>query len=393
VSIDGKPCGTDTLVCAGAFAPEWGANGTLFAAVAGRGFIDIARVDPTGPTYVTRSAGIALSPAPSPDGSLYFMSLDPDGFVVRRLADPTPLSPQTLTFDRSLIPALPPPPATPVVLRDDAVTPHPYGLGRQESSTTVGGQYTPFGSTTEFGLRLGDVVGRLDTLLLGAIGTRNMPRGFAIASVYRGLPIAIAAHVFDTGESRGLELRATRDAVFPLTRISISAGALVAEHRHRAFIDAHLTTRQRRLASERIDLAADSAHHLQATARAAVRAAGLTLGASISAGRHLTLGGTSSSIEPDSLLLDRILDPALARGSFTASTYRAERVSIGFGGMTAFWQRHHLGTNIDVLGIETATAIPQMPLVKTPALQLTAGIARVRLERKTRGWVAVRWKP
>jgi hypothetical protein len=32
-------------------------------------------------------------------------------------------------------------------------------------------------------------------------------------------------------------------------------------------------------------------------------------------------------------------------------------------------------------------------LVKTPALQLTAGIARVRIERKTRGWVGVRWKP
>ena len=66
---------------------------------------------------------------------------------------------------------------------------------------------------------------------------------------------------------------------------------------------------------------------------------------------------------------------------------------IGFGGMTAFWQRHYLGRDIDVIGLETATSIPPMPLVKTPALQLTAGIARVRIERKTRGWVGVRWKP
>jgi hypothetical protein len=388
VAIDGKP-----LPVTGAFAPEWGPNGALFAAVAGRGFIDIARVDQAGATYVTRSASMALSPAPSIDGSLYFMSLDPDGFVVRRLAVPAPLPSSTLTFDRSLVPALPPPPATPVALHDDPVTTQPYGLGRQEWSTTFGGQYTPFGSTTEFGLRLGDVVGRLDTLILGAISTRAMPRGLAIASVYRGLPIAIAAHAFDTRETHGLELRATRDTVFPLSHLSISAGGLVAQHRNRAFADAHFTTRQRRIASERIDIAADSANHIHATARASVRAGGLTFGAAWTAGRHLTLGGTASSIEPDSLLLDRILDPAFARDSFIASTYRAERLSIGFGGLTAFWQRHRLGRDIDVVGLESVASIPPMPLVKTPALQLTAGIARVRIERKTRGWVGVRWKP
>ncbi|MEA2413356.1 MAG: hypothetical protein QOI58_13 [Thermoanaerobaculia bacterium] len=388
VAIDGKP-----LPVAGAFSPEWTANGTLFAAVSGRGFIEIARVDQSGATYVTRTAGMALSPAPSPDGSLYFMSLDPDGFVVRHLADPTPLPSSTLTFDRSLVPALPPPPATPITLRNEPVTPHAYGFGRQEWLTTFGGQYTPFGSTTEFGLRLGDVAGRLDTLILGAISTRDMPRGFAIASVWRGLPIAIAAHAFDARETRGLELRATRDAVFPLSHLSISAGALFAEHRNLAFADAHLTAHQRRLASERIDIAADSANHLHATARAAVRAGALTLGAALSTGRHLTLGGTASSIEPDSLLFDRILDPAFARDSFTASTYRAERLSIELGSLTAFWQRHHLGTDIDLYGVESNFSIPAMPLVKTPALQLTAGVAELRMARKIRGWVGVRWTP
>ncbi|MEA2344649.1 MAG: hypothetical protein QOF63_2818 [Thermoanaerobaculia bacterium] len=388
VAIDGKP-----LPVAGAFSPEWTANGTLLAAVSGRGFIDIARVDEVGATYVTRSAGMALSPAPSLDGSLYFMSLDPDGFVVRHLAEPTPLPTSTLTFDRSLVPALPPPLATPVALHDAPVAPHPYGLGRQEWSTTFGGQYTPFGSTTEFGLRLGDVAGRLDTLILGAISTHDLPRGLAIASVWRGLPIAIAAHAFDARETRGLELRATRDAVFPLSHLSISAGALAAQHRNRAFIDAHFTTRQRRMASERIDLAADSANHLHATARAAVRAGALTLGAALSTGRHLTLGGTASSIEPDSLLFDRILDPAFARDSLIASTYRAERLSIELGSLAAFWQRHHLGTDIDLYGVESNFSIPAMPLVKTPALQLTAGVAELRMARKIRGWVGVRWTP
>lgn len=392
VAIDGKP-----LPIAGAFAPEWGLEsgtaGALFAAVAGRGFIDIARVDESAPSFVTHSVGMALSPAPSPDGSLYFMSLDPDGFVVRRLADTTPVAPHALAFDRSLVPALPPPPATPIALHDQPVTPRPYGIGRQEWSTTFGGQYTPFGTTTEFGLRLGDVVGRLDTLIIGAVGSRDMPRGAAIASTWRGLPIALGAHAFDTRETHGLELRATRDAAFPLLRLSISGGALFAQHRNRAFVDAHFATRQRRIASERIDIAADYANHIHATVRAAVRAGSLTFGASFAAGRHLILGGTASSIEPGALLLDRILDPAFARGTLAATNYRGERLSIGTSGITAFWQRHHLGRNIDLLGLETSTTIPPIPLLKTPALQFTAGIARIRIEHKTRAWVAVRWKP
>jgi hypothetical protein len=256
-----------------------------------------------------------------------------------------------------------------------------------------GGQYTPFGSTTEFGLRLGDVIGRLDTIILGAIGSHQMPRGAAIASAWRGLPITIGAHLFDTRYERGLELRATRDAVFPLARVSISGGGLLEQHCNRAFLDAHVITWQRRTASERIDIIADSANHIQATARAALRSGGLTFGASFTEGRHLTLGGTASTIEPDSLLTGRILDPAFERGSLTAATYRGERLSIGASGLTAFWQRHHLGSDVDLVGIESNISVPSMPLVKTPALELTAGVAQVRVTRKTRGWVGVRWKP
>src|SRR5438477_6715898 len=67
----------------GAFSPEWGKDGALYAAVASRGFIDIAKDG----LLVTRTLGAAMNPAPSPDGSLYFMSLEPDGFVVRKLRD------------------------------------------------------------------------------------------------------------------------------------------------------------------------------------------------------------------------------------------------------------------------------------------------------------------
>src|SRR5207302_8907545 len=72
----------------GAFSPEWSGD-KLYASVATGGFIEIARID-DGIAYVTRTSGAALDPAPSPDGSLFFMSLQRDGFVVRRLTNLVP---------------------------------------------------------------------------------------------------------------------------------------------------------------------------------------------------------------------------------------------------------------------------------------------------------------
>ncbi|MDP9361334.1 MAG: hypothetical protein M3P29_07785 [Acidobacteriota bacterium] len=407
VAIDGKP-----LPAAGAFAPEWGPNGALFSAVAGRGFIDIAKFDTRrsdspvrpavsdgieSPSYVTRSSGMAIEPAPSADGSLYFMSIEPQGFVVRRMAGTSAAPPQIMAFDRSLVPALPPPPATPVVLRDEPVTPRPYGIGRQEWATMFGGQYTAFGRTNEFGVRLGDVAGRLDTILIGAIGSRSMPRGAAIASMWRGFPVAIGVHVFDSRETRGAELRASRETTFPLARVSVSGGGLFERNRNRAFVDAHAVIWQRRVAVERIDVAADSANHMQATARAVVRFGDFSFGAEVAEGRHGSLGGAASTIEPDSLLIARILDPALERGTVTGSRYRGERLFIGSSGVSAFWQRHHLGSDIDLdidlIGIESCISVPPLPLLKTPGLQLTGGVARVRVAGRTRAWLAIRWTP
>jgi hypothetical protein len=408
VAIDGK-----RLPAVGAFAPEWGANGALFAAVAGRGFIDIAKFDtrrsdspvrlddavglesPTyvSPTYVTHVAGMAIDPAPAPDGSLYFMSIEPHGFVVRRLADTSAAPQTTMAFDRSLVPALPPAPATPVALRDEPVTPHDYGLGRQEWRSIVGGQYTAFGHTTELGLRLGDVAGRLDTILIGAFGSGELPRGFAIASMWRGWPVDLSVHAFDAHESRGVELRGTRDAELPLARFSISGGGLFERNRNRGFFDAHAITWQRRIASEHIDVTADSANHMQAAARAALHLGDLTFGAQLGIGRNLSLGGAASTIEPDSLLIARVLDPALERDSMTGRSYRQERLSIETSGVTLFWQRHHLGSDIDLLGIESSVTVPPMPIVKTPALQISGGIARVSVTHKTRAWLTMRWRP
>lgn len=383
LSVDAKP-----LPTGGAYSPEWTKEGKLLATVAGAGFIEIAILTDTA-TPVTRSSGAAVDAAPAPDGSLYFMSLDPDGFVVRHLPDLTPAVSRP-PFDQTYVPALPPRPATPVALRSEPVTPRPYGIGRQESGWLVGGQYTSFGTTHEIGVRLGDVAGKLDTIAILAAG--DEPNGAALAASWRGWPVATTLHVFKSGDDRGAELRGAWSAVFPLSRLRVEGGAL-GGRRDRAFVRTSFSTRQRKIAAESIDVAADSDRHARATARANVTLGGLRLGGAFTAGRRLSVGGVASSIEPDALLVARVLDPALDRDSAFASNYRGERLEVASGAITAFWQRHHAGLDLDVVGVETSFSSPPLPLLETAGLDLTAGIARVRQDKKTRAWLALRWRP
>jgi hypothetical protein len=370
----------------GAFSPEWGRDGALYTAVARGGFIDIAKDG----VPITRTFGIAIAPAPGPDGSLYFMSLEPDGFVVRRIADPTS-TPATLQIsNRSFVPALPPQPAQPVALRTDPVTYRPYGLGRQELSTFFGGVHTSFDNDYEFGVRLGDVAGRLDTLLIGST------RGAAVASVWRGWPVDVGLHVWRPASAGRVpaeagtytELRGRWDARYPGSRLVVEGGT-----GSRSFLQASFATRQRRLAYERVDVAADSDRHFRATARAALGAGGLEAAAQFTYGRRLAVGGAASSIEPESLFIGRVLDPALDRDTLAGERYRGERVELRSGAVAAFWQRHRTNRTIDLYGLEVTLSRDPLPIVKAAGLDLTAGIARVRQERKTRAWLAMRWRP
>jgi hypothetical protein len=388
VSVDGKP-----LPAGGAYSPEWTAKGELLATVAGGGFIEIARITSDGATPVTRSSGAAVDAAPSPDGSLFFMSLDPDGFVVRRLDSIDAAEPRTLSFERSLVPALPPKPATPVALRDDRVTPRDYGIGRQELATLFGGQQTPHGSSNELGIRLGDVVGRLDTIAILATGGGSLPRGGAIASTWRGWPIATTLHLFKADDLRGAELRGEWSAVFPLSRLTLEGGALAARGEHRAFVRGAVSTRQRRITSESLSVAFDSDRHARATFRAWLKLGGLRFGGSLTEAHRMSVGGTTSSIEPDVLVVGRILDPALDPNALAADHYRGERIEVASGLLTAFFQRHHTQTNLDVIGVETSIAIEPIPLLKSAAMEFLAGVARVRPEERTRAWIAFRWRP
>jgi hypothetical protein len=95
---------------------------------------------------------------------------------------------------------------------------------------------------------------------------------------------------------------------------------------------------------------------------------------------------------PQSLVAQRIIDPALAPGTLTGDRYSGARVEISSGYVTAFYQQHRIGgQRLGYAGAEVTLQSPPVTWIKTPGLDLTAGVARV--EGKSRWWAGLRWKP
>ena len=340
------------------YSPEWTPSGEIVRVVDGNLY--------RGDDALTSMSGLAMDPAPAPDGSLSFMSLEPDGFVVRRLPTIAPLPARGErvaegrvrgAFAASALPSS-----------------HAYGLGRQEFSVLFGGQYTAHERHSEIGVRMGDVVGRLDVLAIFGDGA-------ALAAAYRGLPVDIGLHAY----RHGAEVRGTWDAVFPRSSLTLSGGAL----RSTRFFEGSFGAHQRELSAERIDLAADSEHHQRATLTARAK----MLRVSLTGARNVAVGGVATSVEPESLFIARILDPALPRDFDFAGRYRGARAEIVSGPVSLFAQRHHASRDLDLFGIEARLSRYPTPLVKAAGIGVTAGVARVRQERATRAWLALRWRP
>ncbi|MCU1244248.1 MAG: hypothetical protein JWN02_158 [Acidobacteria bacterium] len=401
---------------------EWGADGDLYATVFRQGFIDLHRFTEGGvDEEITRTTGGALQPAPSKDGRLFFMSLQPDGYELRVLPASARLPPAP-ALSASLVPAVPPPAAKALAFAEQPLpAARPYGIGRQEPATRFGGASSPSVNALELGLRSGDVVGRLDLLAMGSIGSI---RGGSVAAAWRGLPVELSAHLFRAEERRsgafdatGGELRAAWQGMWPQHAVSLQSGALSVREDGRTrtllFLDSALRCHQvtggasfsqeLRLAGE----SGDGAHHGRAVVAGGARFGGLRLGLQAQrdqgSGRELLLGGVTTSILPDSFMAERLLDPALPYAALAGDRYTGLRGEVSMSGLTGFWQRHDLGSGgrLSLAGISADLTSPPVPLVKLPALDLTVGVARLLAEPsgrriaggRTRGWIALKWRP
>jgi len=375
-----------------ASSPEWLPDNTLVATVSNGGFAELVR----GSDTLTSSRGGALDPAPSPDGRIFFMSLEPDGYVLRVLQSPIPIPQSPPITDPALIPAIPPAPPQPTIFAAESLPPsRAYGLGRQEFSWFAGENIARRQRAFEAGVRFGDVVGRLDTLLIASLADGDLPQGVALASAWRGWPVELQAHAFRTDDDDGIELRAR----WSHHRLTLEGGHLARQAGGTpAFLSAAYNTRQVR-GTLRIEEAARievEDDHARAVLGAAIRSGSFRIAArwQHDDGDDLTLGGLPSSLLPRSAYARRVLDPALPVAALTGNDYDGWRIESTVPGMpfTAFYQRHELGAaQLSVYGIEAELNSDPFPILKVPGLDLTAGVARAN--DATNWWLGMRWRP
>lgn len=388
-------------------SPAWLSNDELVVTLFSRGFAELHRVSLDGTaTPVTRAAGGAFEAAPSTDGRVFFMSLDPNGYVVRVL-DALTQAPPPPAWDAALVPALPPASGVsgiPATSPDATQKPgRSYGIGKQELTWITSETFAPDQRSIEVGLRLGDVVGRLETLLIGSFATNNMPEGFALTSAWRGWPVELHGHAYHAEGEGGGELRGVWTRRFPRSRLTLEGGA----SDDLVFGSAAFSTRQQ-LGSMRLEetfrVEVDDEHY-RAIVAAALRAGSLRIAARYQhdGGATVILGGVASPILPQSAYALRILDPALPVATAAGDEYDGWRIETNVPGVpiNVFYQHHDFEVaRVSLAGLEAKVVSEPLPILKMPAFELSAGVARVidapdvaDLRAETRWWFTLRWRP
>ncbi len=371
-------------------SPEWitpaepGSNDELVVTVLAGGYAELHRVRDGVATAITRTSGGAFDPAPAPDGRIFFMSLEPDGYIVRVL---------NVGRASARLPGEGRAEAAPYI-RSEAVTPgKKYALGKQEWSWLASSNYARNQQFSEVGLRFGDVVGRLDTLLIASLGDID---GIALVTAWRGWPLELHAHAYHVEDDTGGELRAIWQRHFPRSRLIVEGGA----SDDLVFGSAAFSMRQV-LGTTRFDEGAcievDDEHY-RAIAAANVRLGSTRITARYQhdGGATVTLGGLAPSVLPRSAFALRVLDPALPVAILSGDEYDGWRIESTVPGFpfTAFYQRHELGaSHLSLAGLEAELNSDPFPILKLPGLDLTAGVARLIDEGDTNWWIGLRWRP
>jgi WD40 repeat protein len=436
-------------------SPAWSADGrTVYAAVGLRGFIDLWAFPLDAPPIpLTRTQGASLAPAPAPDGSgLFFLSLQPGGFDLRRLPfskgalAAAPLPPADLPPE--LAPVIrPPTPPAPAPLTLATVSPsRPYGSGRQELFPLLSGSATSSGGVAEIGVRGGDVVGRLDWLLLGALGAGGWPQGGVGAHLFQSrerpgdekdAPATPAEMGLDL-DRQGIELSAGRDWLEGGGRFSFAGRALwnrldpmgdQATDQRLASLTGAWAGYRRSGPLWRFQPGLSAHYEAGNTAGAGgwSRYGGtaqlgishqsdrLDLSWRRDGSRDVTrssdlyqLGGSEVSLLPPSALSNRLAVPALPVGTLLGEEHEAQRAELVLSFLPAplFYERHRLwnrdearGDWFSLAGLVYRFTLGPMPIGRLPELDLEVGVARIlddpagRLKNDTRWWVITVIRP
>jgi hypothetical protein len=426
--------------------PAWSADGrTVYAVVGDRGFIDIWAFPLDGePFLLTRTSGAAFAPAPDTGGGLFYLSLEPDGLDLRRLdlEQKTAATP-AIDLPRELAPVVrPPAPERPEPFVSFAIIEpgesRPYGLGRQELLPLIGGAGSSSGGAFELGLRGGDVVGRLDWLVLGSLSGSGWAEGGAVSAAWRGWPVEVGFHLFQAGERpseqsgglpsglgtvlgtgldedrRGAELSAHWDRTWSGGSLRLGGGVLFGQvepdggpafDQEIASLSAGLSL-YRRYGHWRLGAGISAGRDTGWTEGDAwSRSTGwgrLVLGhddtrLAVDWRRGTSsdifepfdlfrLGGAESSLLPETVLSGRIAAPALPMGTRLGTDHEAQRAELSLSLLPApvFFERHRVWSEdspkedwLSLAGLEWRWSTDPIPLGRVPALDVRLGVAQV----------------
>jgi Tol biopolymer transport system component len=418
--------------------PAWSPDGrTVYAVVGDRGLVDVWSfpLEDGPPIPMTHTPGAAFAPAPTPDGhGLFYLSLEPDGLDLRRLDVPGEIRAAPLDLSRELAPVIAPAAAgrpEPFAMTEVPAG-CPYGLGRQEILPLIGGSGSSSGGALELGVRGGDVVGRLDWLVLGSPSGNG-----ALALAWRGWPVEVGLHLFQAQADlsrRGAELSLGWDRAWSGATLRLDGHALVGQiepsldQQIASLSAAYSLFRQR--GPWRLDAGIAAGHDAGWTdgdrwSRSSARArlglghddTRLTVswrrGTSEEVRQPLDLfqlGGPETSLLPASALSGRIVVPALAIGTLLGSEHEMQRAELRLGllPVPVFFERHRLWSDgsprggwLSLAGMEWRWSTGPIPLGRIPALDVRLGVARVLedpspgspLEDADRWWAVTVWRP
>ncbi len=423
-------------------SPAWSADGsTLFASLGRGGRIDLFAFtvddENKAPVAITRTAGAAFAPAPTPDGrAVFYLSLEPQGLDLRRLDRATG---EGHSLDAASLPAVdfapvvrPVPPSPTVEFTAAQVDPGAsYGLGRMEWVPLLGGSVTTSaGNRSELGVRVGDPLGRCEVTAMGGLGRAGAgTRGASLEIGFRGLPVGFEARLFDLeegptgtrsaprtgldGKRRGIEWGAGLDRRFGAIRTRSAANALL----ERIDLEGAARSQERSRVGLLLSAAADlSVGDLRAEPRIVVHGAtgsrarnvGGALGLALrkggwgldldvrsdwvrgarSAFDRLQVGGSPSSLLPWSP--ERIEVPALPSGALKGNRHEGQRVDLAVPDLPfhLFYERHRVVSGADrdagdfdpwlaFAGIERRFDFGPFPLVGLPAFEARVGAAQI----------------
>ncbi len=397
----------------------WIAGGSLVGSVGRGGFTEIREIsrDDKPGRDLTRTGGLALSPAPAPDGTLFHLVWDDDGLDLHQSRGAwEAVEPPTSTLPIVRPPAVEPDEAP--VLRE--VEGRPYGLGPAWVTPLMGGALAGRHGQLEVGVRVGDLVGRHEQLAIGSWGSEGAARGGLAASVWRVAPAQIRAEAFAARMAFGREARAGGLLGMSTTRygrpsrLDVDLGILV---------DAPLAEdleSERRLGYLEISLTQTDPRHGawglgvrgrgqvgrtgaddwgRAEGRVSMRL-GRTLGfqGAYTAGwttaaselDQYRLGGTPTSVVPGPWLWSRVTDGAFAVGSWSGSLRDEVSVRIGSPIAGLYGCRHRMGDTLggagaSVVGLNVGAAMGAEPFQGTPGFSAQGGVA-CQIEEPREGW-------